>query len=53
MLEQEDQLNEETAEESAPITGVDEDPEDEPMTELPENKINENDDLEELQLGER
>jgi hypothetical protein len=53
MREQDDQLNEDITEDPAIVTGVDIDPEDEPMAELPENAVNDDDELEELHLGER
>lgn len=52
MREQDDQLNEDSIEEPI-ITGIDLDPEDEPVLELPENAINNEDEIEELYLGER
>jgi hypothetical protein len=53
MREQDDQLNEEITEEPVIATGIDLDPEDEPVMELPENEIDENEELNELFLGER
>lgn len=52
MRRQDDQLNEEILEEPD-ITEINSDPEDDSVIELPENTVNEDDELEELHLGER
>lgn len=52
MLEDE-QLNEDMSEDPTLITGVDGDPEDDPMIDLPDNTINDDGEIEELHLGER
>lgn len=53
MREQDDQLNEDITEEPAIAAGIDSDPEDEPVMELPENAVTDDDELEEIYLGER
>jgi hypothetical protein len=52
MREQDDQLNEDMVEESG-ITGINSDPEDDSILELPDNEVTDDDELQELNLGER